>query len=161
MSSIIDEAGTLNIEAFAEQAHKELEIAKLANPSDELEAGWVTYLEKIVKLTDDWIAFANQPYNPDDALGPEDDRGPNERYQMFSRFGNDACEEMVAEVVAAGLAGSFDRRQLQARKEQGQNGVARRYPEVNDTEPDGQICHELNERLCKPMMWQEYGRWTG
>lgn len=39
--------------------------------------------------------------------------------------------------------------------------IAKVHLEVGDTEPDGEICHQINERLCKPQLWQEYGRWTG
>jgi hypothetical protein len=80
---------------------------------------------------------------------------------MFSRAGNDACEALVSAIVAAGLAGELDRKGLHAVKEDAQRELAVDFPEVNDTEPDGMICHQLNERLCKPQMWQEYGRWTG
>jgi hypothetical protein len=90
-----------------------------------------------------------------------DDRGPNAHYEMFSRKGNDACEALVQRLVDAGESGDLTRKSLEAARRAGQAEIAETHPEVHDTEPDGQICHQLNERLCKPQMWSEYGRWTG
>jgi hypothetical protein len=59
-TAITDEEGTLDIEALRDLAHREMEIARLMGPSDDLEAGWLRYLEKLVSLTDRWIATANQ-----------------------------------------------------------------------------------------------------
>lgn len=46
----------LDVEALREQTHKELEIARLMGPSDELEADWIHYLANVVGLTDAWLA---------------------------------------------------------------------------------------------------------
>ena len=91
----------------------------------------------------------------------DEDRGPNSSYEMFSREGNDACEALVTQLVADGNAGRLTRLTLNAAKETAVREVAEKHQEIHDTEPDGEICHQLNERLCKPLLWKEYGRWTG
>lgn len=90
----------------------------------------------------------------------DDDRGPNSNYQMFSREGNDACEALVQKIVAEGEAGKINRLTLHAAVRAGIKEISKKYLEVQDTEPDGEIPYQINERLCKPMRWVEYGRWT-
>jgi MarR-like DNA-binding transcriptional regulator SgrR of sgrS sRNA len=90
-----------------------------------------------------------------------EDRGPFDNYQMFSREGNDACEALVAQIVGDGQAGKVTRLTLDEAKEAGMKKIGETHLEVGDTEPDGEICHQLNIRLCGPLRWQEYGRWTG
>jgi hypothetical protein len=156
------ERRSLDIDALREQAHKELEIARLMGPSDDIEVGWVGYLEQLVNLTDEWIAFANTPAtNAPHERDDWDDRLPESLYEMFSRGGNDACESLVQQIVADGFDGKLTRLTLDAAKEAAQKEVSQTYREVYDTEPDGRIAHEINERLCKPQEWDEYGRWTG
>jgi len=91
----------------------------------------------------------------------DDERGPNRRYQMYSLEGNDACEELVRATVKLGEMREITRLTLDAAVQKGIKEIAKTHPEVHDTEPDSQIPYEINERLCKPQLWQEYGRWTG
>ena len=91
----------------------------------------------------------------------EDERGPNSRYQMYSLEGNDACEAFVRAIVKLGEVGRITRLTLDTAVREGMKQISADYPEVFDTEPSSQIPHEINERLCKPQMWAEYGRWTG
>ena len=90
----------------------------------------------------------------------EDERGLYRNYQMYSREGNDACEALVQEIVTGGEAGTLNRLTLHHAVREGIKEIAKTHPEVHDTEPDGEIPHQINERLCKPQWWQEYGRWT-
>ncbi len=88
------------------------------------------------------------------------DRGPNERYQMFSREGNDMCEIEVAKIVAEAASGTLSRRTLRERVVRAHATIcAAGHEEVYDTEPQYEIAHEINTRVCKPQMWLEFTRW--
>lgn len=90
----------------------------------------------------------------------QDSRGPNARYEMFSREGNDACEAEVAKIVAEVEAGKITRRTLREAYRRVLTAVAEAgHTEVHDTEPEWAIADEFTKRICRPQMWQDFSRW--
>jgi hypothetical protein len=87
------------------------------------------------------------------------ERGVNYRYQMFSMAGNDACENAVQEIVAQVEAGKLSRKDLPQAVRKACNEIEKTYPEVYDTEPQGQFAYDLTKRVCEPQMWIELDRW--
>lgn len=86
-------------------------------------------------------------------MSADDDRGPNGRYQMFSREGNDACEALVVRVVEMIEAGKVNRSSLITVIHLEMREVEKTHDEVWDTEPRGQILWEVSKRGCEPQMW--------
>lgn len=88
-----------------------------------------------------------------------DDRGPNGRFQMFSRAGNDACASMIDSLVRDVAAGGITRltlpREIRNRMKQ---IAAAGFDEVYDTEPEWAISDDVTKRICEPQMWQPVER---
>ena len=74
-----------------------------------------------------------------------DDRGPNARFQMYSRTGNDAVADMMVAVMtnAEGQPPKHVKKVLA----EGVAEVAAVHPEVHDTEPEWAIVDEMNAWL--------------
>lgn len=82
-----------------------------------------------------------------------DDRGPNDRYQMYTRAGNDAVAEGVAVLVGAIRNGSLTRLQLPDAIETMREEVAKDHGEVYDTEPRCSILDALDKE-CDAQGWK-------
>lgn len=53
-----EEATVLDVHELREVARREMEMASLLGPRDDLERDWLHYLEQLVSLTNAWIARA-------------------------------------------------------------------------------------------------------
>lgn len=84
-----------------------------------------------------------------DPLNEDDDRGPNARFQMYSRAGNDAVAKMIGDAFGINQdvpAGAF-RAAIQNTIRVGIGTVGRVHPEITDTEPRYEVVSEVNRRL--------------
>ena len=59
----------------------------------------------------------------------------------------------MEKIVEDGEAGKINRLTLHDAVMAGIKTIALTHPEVHDTEPDSQIPHEINKRLCEPQLW--------
>lgn len=90
----------------------------------------------------------------------EAERGPNFRFSMYSRAGNDAVATAVDALVAKALAGEVTRRTLRREYDLLLKAVAKGgFREVYDTEPEWAVADDLNDRICKPLLWLAFSRW--
>lgn len=87
----------------------------------------------------------------------DDEYGPNDRYQMYSREGNDALAVQV-DIISDGMReGRVSRRDLPELLGLTCKVVAMDHPEVHDTEPEWAIVDEIN-KVCDELMWKRIDR---
>ena len=77
---------------------------------------------------------------------------PDHRYQCYTASGNSKVAALVAPFLADIRAEAFPRRTLNERYEALLTEISRTVPEVYDTEPRGQIAHEVTE-ACHAVGW--------
>lgn len=90
---------------------------------------------------------ARPHHNPDEEDRRVDERGPNHRFQMYTREGNDAVALMVAGVVETAQKYALS---LPAIKTLLHNEVAKVekvHPEIHDTEPRNEILDVMDKFL--------------
>jgi len=97
--------------------------------------------------------------NPDEEEDEEDDRGPNARFQMYTREGNDAVAAMVQHALAEAERDGAHRSSIIDALRTGVREVAKVHPEVHDTEPRGEILDVLDAWLVdhdfRPLGFEE------
>lgn len=82
------------------------------------------------------------------------------RYSMFTDKANKAVAKAVDKLIARGLKGEFPRTALHDEIRTMMKALVKAgHGEVHDTEPEWDICDQVNTRLCGPMGWVETSRW--
>lgn len=88
----------------------------------------------------------------------EDDRGPNDRYEMFTRAGNDALAAGVSALIGRMQRGEVTRPQLPAAVVALCDELEHTHSEVWDTEPQWAISDEVTA-ACNELGWAPLSRW--
>jgi hypothetical protein len=87
-------------------------------------------------------------------FGDDDDRGDYANYQMYSKAGNDACEDAVAGIERAAKSmvsdNRFTRDLVIDWMRNAHQALRATHPEARDTEPSEEIAYQVNKRVCAP-----------
>jgi hypothetical protein len=119
---------------------------------------------KVVEMVGDPLVGDSFEGNYDsDVFGfAREDRGDHDNYQMYSKEGNDACEDAVAGIVRAAESMRGDERLTRELVidwiRNAHKAVRAMHPEVRDTEPASEIVYQVNVRVCGPNSIQPIDR---
>ena len=81
-------------------------------------------------------------------------------YEMFTKSGNKACHSLVTKICKK-IQGNkrLSKEEVLKMVVDGINKIAIKHGEVNDTEPEANICYQVNKELMRVGYGYEISRW--
>jgi hypothetical protein len=83
---------------------------------------------------------------------------PRTDFDMYTPEGNQAVATMITGIIEEIRTGQLRRTELADRIQRGTAEMAKQYPEIYDTEPQGDIADTISGE-CEQQLWQPISRW--